>query len=269
MMQAQDITVKYGRTTVLDNVDFAAEAGQLTAIVGPNGSGKTTLLKAMTGEIPASGETTLQGRAISQMSPTELATQRAVLPQSGNIAFPFTVLELVRLGLTSGLASHDPTHQETLPLKALDRVGLRGFEGRLVQELSGGERQRAQLARVLVQIWEPTLNGTPRWLFLDEPVSALDIGHQLVVMQVARDFARAGGGVVAVMHDLNLTAMFADHVYLLDRGRVRASGTPKSVLTDTDLSACYGCALRTNTPPPHGGPWILPQATSSHQEATL
>jgi iron complex transport system ATP-binding protein len=79
-------------------------------------------------------------------------------------------------------------------------------------------------------------------------------------MQLARDFARAGGGVVAVMHDLNLTAMFANQVTLLHIGQVRAAGTPKQVFNDADLSVCYGCPVRTNTPPPAGEPWFLPQA---------
>lgn len=263
MIEAKDITVTFGPRKVLDRVSFCAKPGALTAIVGPNGSGKTTLLRAMTGEQDHDGQITLDGHPLATLSPLDLAERRAVLPQSGHVAFPFTVLELVRLGLTAGLSSGRFGPQDHLPHAALKRVGLSGFEGRMVQELSGGERQRAQLARVLVQIWEPVLDGHPRWLFLDEPVSALDIGHQLTVMQLARDYALRGGGVVAVMHDLNLTAMFADHVTLLHEGHVRAAGAPKEVLRDQVLSACYGCQLRTNTPPPFGGPWILPQASSA------
>lgn len=262
MLSATDISVSFGKRPVLNRVCFTANAGELHAIVGPNGSGKTSLLRAMTGDLTATGQTLINGTDITDLNPAELAQRRAVLPQSGNVAFPFTVLELVRLGLHAGMPSRagfDPN----LPQKALTRVGLAGFEGRFVQDLSGGERQRVQLARVLVQIWEPVLNGAPRWLFLDEPVSALDIGHQLIVMQLARDYAEAGGGVVAVMHDLNLTAMFADRITLLNAGHVRATGRPDEVLTDGDLSACYGCALRTNTPPPFGGKWILPQAIAN------
>ncbi|PTQ67565.1 heme ABC transporter ATP-binding protein [Celeribacter persicus] len=261
MITATDITVHFGTRKVLDRVHFSAAAGDVTAIVGPNGSGKTTLLRAITGEQAFDGEVALDGVPLPHLSPLDLAQRRAVLPQSGSIAFPFTVLELVRLGLTAGLATGRTEGLEHLPRTALTRVGLEGFEGRMVQELSGGERQRAQLARVLVQIWEPVLDGHPRWLILDEPVSALDIGHQLAVMELARDYARRGGGVIAVMHDLNLTAMFADRVTLLGGGEVQAEGTPQEVFTDGRLSACYGCSLRTNTPPPTGGPWILPQAS--------
>jgi iron complex transport system ATP-binding protein len=262
MLKAKNITVTFGQTQVLQSVDFEALPGELTAIVGPNGSGKTTLLKAITGEVASTGEAFLDGRLLVDMTPVERATRRAVLPQSGSVAFPFTVLELVRLGLTSGRSTETLALMQELPHKALARVGLQGFEGRFVQDLSGGERQRVQLARVLVQIWDPVLDGLPRWLLLDEPVSALDIGHQLVVMQIARDFAQAGGGVIAVMHDLNLTSMFADKVILLNKGKVQSAGTPQQVLTNENLSTCYGCAVRTNTPPPFGGPWILPQAAS-------
>nr|WP_319249628.1 heme ABC transporter ATP-binding protein [uncultured Celeribacter sp.] len=261
MITATDITVAFGTRKVLDRVSFSAKAGEMSVIVGPNGSGKTTLLRAMTGEQAHAGTVALEGRRLSGISALDLAQRRAVLPQSGNIAFPFTVLELVRLGLTAGLASGRTEQLDHLPHAALERVGLEGFEGRMVQELSGGERQRAQLARVLVQIWEPVLDGQPRWLFLDEPVSALDIGHQLTVMQLAQDYARQGGGVIAVMHDLNLTAMFADRVTLLSAGQLAAEGSPEEVLRDDILSQSYDCCLRTNTPPPLGGPWLLPQAS--------
>ncbi len=255
-MQAFDITVKLGQRTILQGVDFTAEPGRVTAIAGPNGSGKTTLLRAMTGEIAHSGRVLLNGQDTRRMQPWHLAALRAVQPQSTTIAFPFTVLEIVRLGLSAGLSAAD----SDLPLRALRAVDLGGFSGRYYQDLSGGEQQRVQLARVLTQVWEPVVNGTPRWLILDEPVASLDIGHQFTVMDLARGYATAGGGVVAVMHDLNLTAMFADQVVLMQSGRIAATGTPAEVLTDRTLSEVYGCTVPVNTTPPRGMPFLLPQA---------
>src|SRR5690606_21651506 len=126
--------------------------------------------------------------------------------------FPFTVREVVELGLLDGpgLLRH-----EDRAAQALAAVDLTGFAGRFYQELSGGEQQRVQLARVLCQVWDPVGEDDPRFLLLDEPVSSLDISHQLTIMRLARRFADRGGGVVAIMHDLNLTAMFADHVTIL------------------------------------------------------
>lgn len=257
---AKNIVVRFGATQILHGIDFTASAGTFSAIIGPNGSGKTTLLRAMTGEIGYAGSVQINGKDPQQVAPEVLAKERAVLAQSTQLAFPFTVLEVVRLGLTAGVATGDPTESADLPFQALVRVGLAGFEGRFYSELSGGEKQRVQLARVLVQIWLPVLDGHPRWLFLDEPVSSLDIGHQLLIMQIAADYARAGGGVIAVMHDLNLTAMYAQNVTLLADGQTVATGTPAEVLTNEKLSKAYNCGLVINDAPTDGTPWILPHA---------
>ncbi|MBO9398523.1 heme ABC transporter ATP-binding protein [Shimia sp. R9_2] len=258
MLSATNITVTFGRRDVLHDVSFNAAPGALTAIVGPNGSGKTTLLKAMTAEVPHDGKVLLNGTDIDTAKPWQLAAMRGVLPQATPLAFPFTVAEVVRLGLMNGTSGGSPH----LVPAALERVGLSGYAARFYQELSGGEQQRVQLARVLAQVWEPMHNNTPRWLFLDEPVSALDIGHQLLVMQIARDFADAGGGVVAVMHDLNLTAMFADDVALISDGRILAQGTPEAVFTNTLLSQAYHCAVQVNTTPP-SGTFLLPHVAQA------
>ncbi|RMC37392.1 heme ABC transporter ATP-binding protein [Paracoccus alkanivorans] len=255
-LQARDIRLYLGRAEILHGVDLTAHAGRLTAIIGPNGSGKTTLLRALTGEIaPASGNVVMNGRDIAGMRPGELAPIRAVLPQQSVLSFPFTVAEIVRIGLTS---SHVQDDGHALIRAALSRVGLPDHAGRLYQELSGGEQQRVQLARALVQIWHPVGSDGPRWLLLDEPVSSLDIAQQLTVMRLAAEYARQGGGVVAIMHDLNLTAMFADHVLLMQEGRAVAEGSPVDVLTDHRLSGAYGCCLQINHTP-SDGVWLLPQ----------
>lgn len=255
-LKAENIRVTYGKTEALCGIDLTARAGELTAIVGPNGSGKSTLLGAITATIPFRGSVSLNGQDIRALKPWQLAAQRAVLPQASTLAFPFTVLETVRLGLQAGSVGNRPE----VPMQALARVGLAHYAQRTFQELSGGEAQRVMLARVLAQVWKPVRDGRPCWLLLDEPVSSLDIAHQLQVMQIALDFARAGGGVIAVMHDLNLTAQFADRVAVLAAGKRLAFGTPDDVLTDATLSRAYGCALRVSTPPPPGVPYILPQA---------
>ncbi|HBQ36124.1 MAG TPA: heme ABC transporter ATP-binding protein [Rhodobacteraceae bacterium] len=258
MLTAKNISVTLGKKPILNNVDFSANAGEITAIVGPNGSGKTTLLRAITADLEFSGSVHLNGHDTRQMKAYELAAIRAVLPQSTSLAFPFNVLEVVRLGLTTG----GEAQRENLPMQALARVGLTGFEAKYYQELSGGEQQRVQLARVLAQVWEPVIQGAPRWLFLDEPVASLDIGHQLMVMGLAKTYADAGGGVIAVMHDLNLTAMFANRVALIDRGEMVAQGRPAEVMREKTLSDAYGCHLRINTTPPDGEVFLLPHVAT-------
>ena len=258
-LEAVNIRVSYGTQQALRGVSLTAQPGQVTAIVGPNGSGKSTLLGAMTASLPYDGTVTLNGDDIRSLKPWQLAAQRAVLPQSSRLAFPFTVIEVVKLGLQSGTAGD----RNEVPMQALARVGLASYADRTFQELSGGEAQRVMMARVLAQVWSPVTEGNPRWLLLDEPVSSLDIAHQLQVMEIARDFARAGGGVIAVMHGLNLTALFADRVAVLAGGERLAFGTPQEVLTDGTLSRAYGCALRVSAPPPAGIPYILPHAATA------
>lgn len=253
---AQSLNVSLGRTPILHDVSFQALPGQFTAIVGPNGSGKTTLMRALTGELHATGRISLGGMALDRFTPEDLARRRAVLPQAALLSFPFTVAEVVRIGLEARGERAD-----ALVPAALAAVDLPGFSGRLYQQLSGGEQQRVQLARVLAQVWQPVDDQGARWLMLDEPVSSLDIAHQLTVMRLAAEYARRGGGVVAVMHDLNLTAMFAQRVVLMAKGRVLVQGAPGEVLTDANLSHAYGCTLRVNAVPSQGI-WILPHAAA-------
>ncbi|WP_424830445.1 heme ABC transporter ATP-binding protein [Ruegeria sp.] len=255
-MKAENIHVHMGRKEILHGVSFRATPGEVTAIIGPNGSGKSTLLKALSGEIQASGSITLNGHDIATLKPWELAAMRGVLPQQSTVAFPFTVLEIVRLGLASGLAAAN----DSLPAHALAHVDLAGFENRSYQNLSGGEQQRVQLARVLTQVWEAREQDQPRWLLLDEPVASLDIAHQFTVLNIARDFANQGGGVVVVMHDLNLTAMFADSVHVMSEGHIWASGTVSDVLNNNTMKQVYGIDLPISTLPGTEIPFVLPQA---------
>ncbi len=234
MIEATGISVRLSGKTIVRQVGFTAPAGQLTAIAGPNGSGKTTTMKAVSGELPYAGTIRLNGQDVSALQPWQLATMRGVLPQVSTISFPFTVREVVRMGLTTGV-NRNPDKAEQTAANALAAVDLNGFEGRFYQELSGGEQQRVQLARVLCQIAEPVIDGKPCWLLLDEPVSSLDISHQLTIMTLARKFCEAGGGVIAVMHDLNLTALFADQIILMKSGQLAAAGGVRDVLTDETM----------------------------------
>lgn len=259
-ISAQNLVVSYGLNTILHAVDFVARAREVTVIAGPNGSGKSTLVKAISGEVASSGIIAINGRDIRTCKGWQLAAQRAVLAQETTVAFPFTVADVVGLGVTAGeMRVADPG---TLIEGALERVGLAGFGSRRIQTLSGGERQRVQLARVLCQIWEPLSERGPRWLIMDEPVASLDIRHQIALMELARDYARAGGGVIAVMHDLNLSAMYGDQIVLMKAGRVAAAGAPDAVLLSETLAEVFACPLQPNIAPSRGV-FVLPQSAAA------
>ena len=265
MLVAQQLSVHFGARSILKDVSFTAPSGEFCAIIGPNGCGKTTLMRALSGDIPFSGEAELHGLGISHAKSWELAMLRAVLPQASNLSFPFTVREIVKLGLTTGVAEErDKSDPSELCELALCQVDLEGFGNRFYQELSGGEQQRVQMARVLCQVWQPVLDGKSRYLFLDEPISSLDIKHQIQIMGIARDYVARGGSVLAILHDLNLTAMFADTVILLNHGRVFAHGSPSDVLTTENLSQVYQYPLAVNTTPKAPSIFVLPHAASGH-----
>jgi iron complex transport system ATP-binding protein len=260
MIEAHDLSVTIGGRRIVSGIGFQAKPGEVGVIVGPNGSGKTTFLKALSGELAHGGRVSINGRDLSGMKPAEAAALRAVLPQATALAFPFTVREVVKLGLVGGRPGVCDAEAARLPERALARVDLDGFAGRFYQELSGGEQQRVQLARVLCQVWAPVLEGQPRYLFLDEPVSSLDIRHQLTIMDIARDFARRGGGVVAILHDLNLAAMYAHRISVMHKGRLAAAGMPEDVLRDELVERVFGCRLRVGVLPAEGVPFVLPQS---------
>jgi iron complex transport system ATP-binding protein len=262
MIEAQGVSVSIGGKRIIANIDFVARPGEVVAIVGPNGSGKSTFLKALSGELGYSGRISFNGGDLATMKPAQAATVRAVLPQATSLGFPFTVREVVRLGLLGGRSGALAGEDERLPERALAKVDLDGFGGRFYQELSGGEQQRAQLARVLCQVWAPVLDGRPRYLLLDEPVSSLDIRHQLGIMDIARDFSRRGGGVVAILHDLNLAALYAERIYMMHGGRLAAAGPPADVLNDPTLEKVFGCRLKVGALPAGNAPFVLPQSAA-------
>ncbi|QQR38073.1 heme ABC transporter ATP-binding protein [Devosia rhizoryzae] len=265
MIEIDQLGVTLNGRTILSGISFAARDGSFTAIIGPNGSGKSTLLKAMCRDHAYSGSVRFDGRDLQNMSSLEAAAIRAVLPQSSTLPFPFTVREVVAMGITAGRPGPVGESLRTLPERALQAVDLSGFGARYYGDLSGGEQQRVQLARVLCQVWQPVLDGIPRFLFLDEPVSSLDVKHQLIVMDVARRFADAGGGVIAVLHDLNLASMYADTIIALSGGRLVASGTPAAVLTDATIRTVFDAPLRVGVTPRAGQPFVLPQSAELSQ----
>lgn len=258
MIETRALSVSIGRKPIVHGIDLQAFPGEVTVIVGPNGSGKTTLLKAICGDLAYDGTVMLNGRDVSTMSPRHQAEVRAVLPQATNLAFPFTVREVVGLGTIAGFSGAKDAGR--LVDQALMRVDLNGFAGRYYQELSGGEQQRVQLARVLCQVWTPILEGVPRWLLLDEPVSSLDIRHQLTILDIARQYAQGGGGVIAILHDLNLAAMYGDTIVAMRDGQVRAQGKPTDVVVDALMEEVFECPIDVGKLPAKGTPFVLPQS---------
>jgi iron complex transport system ATP-binding protein len=239
MLEARHLTVTVGRHTALTDVSLALTPGEVMAVVGPNGAGKSTLIKALCGEVvPTQGTVWLAGRRLAAWPRRARARVLAVLPQSTTLAFPFTALEVVLLGRTPHLRGAETAHDCRIALAALAAAGMARYAQRLYPTLSGGERQRVQLARILAQIWEAP-GGDARYLLLDEPTASLDLAYQHSTLATVRDFARQGVGVLAVLHDLNLAAQYADGIVVLKDGQQLGAGRPHDVLTPELICSAF------------------------------
>lgn len=260
MLEAGGITVERGGRKLLDEVSVAIVPERVTAIVGPNGAGKSTLIKVLAGEIvPTHGDVLLDGRNLKAFRAAELAARRAIVPQSTVLSFPFSVIEVVKLGASVPGFDQNPEHSTRIAEEALADVGLTDFRDRLYAQLSGGERQRVHVARALCQLNSGIRrHSQTAVLLLDEPTSSLDLSHQSLVLGEARAQADEGRAVAVVLHDLNLAAAWADEIVLLSYGKIAARGQPSEIFRDDLLSAVFGCPIRANVPPPAGTPYMLP-----------
>jgi iron complex transport system ATP-binding protein len=228
LAEIRNVTLSRGPRTILDNISFEVGASEFVAIIGPNGAGKSTLLNIMAGALtPQSGTVLFDGKPLAAWRKGEIALRRAVLAQSTQLAFPFTVDETLRLSVP------DKARRADLVLhcnRAMSETGTTAFGSRIAQELSGGELQRVHLARVLVQLWSSG-SKAPQMLFLDEPVSGLDLKHQLSTMKLVRSLVGESLGAVAVVHDMNLALRFATRVICIADGTIASDGTPENSLT--------------------------------------
>ncbi|HWU67336.1 MAG TPA: heme ABC transporter ATP-binding protein [Stenotrophobium sp.] len=239
MLAAHNLSYRIEGVRLLQDVSLQLEPGRLHAIIGPNGAGKSTLLKLLAGDlVPGAGNVTLNGRDLRDWSLRERAQQRAVLPQSESLRFAFTVQQVVELGRLS-CKRHGAAQESDIARAALQEADAAHLARRAYPSLSGGERSRVQLARVLAQIWEPTLPGG-RYLLLDEPTASQDLAHQHACLRLARKFSAQDVGVLAILHDPNLALRYADEVTLLCCGEVLAQGPAAAVLTQAHLKHAYG-----------------------------
>jgi len=262
MLEARNITLRRGDRSILRNVDACIAPGSVTVILGPNGAGKSTLLSCLAGDLSVqAGDVTLDSRALSLWRKPELAMRRAVLPQKSHLAFPFTVHEVAELGLLAAGSSRDarqrPSRRDVI-CRSLARVGMADHAARMYHHLSGGEQQRVHIARILCQLDQIIATGATPYLLLDEPVSSLDLRHQLETLDIARDFADSGGGVLAILHDVNLASLYADNVLVMADGRVEASGPPQETLTTEIISRIFDVPVILNRTPRRERPYLLP-----------
>ncbi|WP_024850236.1 heme ABC transporter ATP-binding protein [Hydrogenovibrio kuenenii] len=261
MLKAIDLKLTLESKTILNSVSIELQPRQLIAVLGPNGAGKSTLLKCLSGELsPHSGEVLMDSDPLHVLSTETLALRRAVMPQSVQLDFPFTVTEVVEMGQRYALSSIE---LQQMVEQSLSMFDVQHLKTRNYLTLSGGEQQRVQLARVVGQLLSAMQfqKTVPGYLLLDECTSSLDLSHQHLVFKVARQLAdHHGMGVLMVLHDLNLASQYADQLVLMKQGQVHYQGSPLEVLNEEIVEAIYDFSVRV-LPPTEGvsdWPLVLP-----------
>jgi iron complex transport system ATP-binding protein len=255
MIEALRIALRRGGKNLLAGVDFHLSPGELVAVVGPNGAGKTSLMRILSGEYPPdSGTVQLDGMPLQRWSPRLLARRRAVLPQETSLDFPLSALEVALMGRMPHVRS---SRDRQLALDALHQADAAHLAHRIFPTLSGGERQRVQLARVLCQLRDDSAPA-PRYLLLDEPTAALDLAHQYTLLRTVRRLVDDGFGGLAILHDLNLAAQFADRIVVMAGGRIVTAGDPRTVLVPELIREVYAVDCVVTRHPCLAVPHVIP-----------
>ncbi|MCE7055159.1 heme ABC transporter ATP-binding protein [Algoriphagus sp. AGSA1] len=248
MLQASQVHFCIRQRPIVDEVSLELHPGEILAVLGPNGAGKSTFFKLLSGEIICKhGSIDYNGHNIHKLKARELAAVRAVMPQHTQVNFPFTVQEVVELGLINTKVKRPARLIE----EVLEATNTAHLKGQVFNHLSGGEKQRVQLARVLVQIWET--KPFPRYLLLDEPTSSLDIAQQHAVLKILQTLKARNIGILVILHELNLAAQYADKIALLKNGMIAKSGTVKEVLEEKILEYVFDHPIHLIQNPVTGG----------------
>lgn len=254
---AQHVSYQIKRKNILSDCSVAIKPGVFTAVVGPNGAGKTSLLRILSNETTKyKGKVELNGETVSKIKSRQLSQLRAVLPQHTVVSFPFTVEQVIQVGRYPHLTTQQGN--EEIICEVMKLTNLIHFKGRVYQTLSGGEQQRVQMARVMAQIWDEA--DHPKYLLLDEPTSSLDLSQQHALLDLALSLCSRSIGVLAILHDLNLAAQYADEVLFLKEGHTVAQGKVLDVMTKEIIEETYAHPVRVSYDEYTNRPMIYPVA---------
>ncbi|MBS7382677.1 MAG: ABC transporter ATP-binding protein [Methanomassiliicoccales archaeon] len=257
-MSVRNLVQGYGSKTILDDISFDVDTGEVLALLGPNGSGKSTLIKTICNIMePRSGQILIDETPIEDIDITDLAKIVSYVPQSTAAATYTTVMDTVLLGRKPYVTWSYRQKDIDYALDAMKAMRIIGYSSRDVSDLSGGQRQRVFLARSLAQC--------PSFFIFDEPTSALDLKHQMNTMIKMREVVHdKGAGMVIALHDINLAMNYSDKVLMLKNGKIFAYGTPDETITEENIRAVYGVESRIMEA--EGRRFILPMSPDNFED---
>ncbi len=249
MLEIKNLSFGYKSHTVLKNISMSVTAGKITSILGPNGTGKSTLMKCVSGILHADGEIFLDGKSLQEYEQGEVTKQISYLSQENNTQAILSVFDVVLLGRLHSLSLRVSDSELKIVWNTLKIFGLQELAFRDITELSGGQRQLVFIAQALVR--------EPKILLLDEPISSLDLQHQLEILDIIRTLTITKKiTTIMILHHLDLAARYSDQLVVLNNGEFFTSGTPKDVLTSDMLRTVYGINAKVNMN--DGIPYIIP-----------
>ena len=256
-IEVKELNWQIGNARILKDIGLQLDKNSFVGIIGPNGSGKTTLLRNISSWYkPDAGTVLIHGRDVLSYTSRALAHEMAFVTQNARIEFEFTAMDIVLMGRSPYISRFGSETQEDIEKsrKIMELTKTWELKDRSVTTLSAGEMQRVMIARALVQ-------DTPI-LLMDEPISNLDINHQIQIMDLIKGYQREKGvTVVMVLHDLNIAAQYCEKLILLNRGEIFCSGEPESVLTRDNIRAVYGIDVHIMENPLNGHPMVVPIST--------
>tara|TARA_B100000886_G_scaffold23326_1_gene14806 strand:+ start:768 stop:1541 length:774 start_codon:yes stop_codon:yes gene_type:complete len=249
-VRCESIDIKLNKRKILKNISIEVNEKEILSVIGPNGAGKSTLLKSLAGDInPISGNIFYDEKNINHIDIQERAFTRSVMSQLQPIAFDFSVKEIVEMGWIDRGESEYADQFDDAVNEVIHKCGVKDLINRNFNTLSGGEQRRIHFARTLLQLWRPSNSNDPKYLFLDEPTANLDLTYEIKLLNIVKEVAQEGAGVMLVLHDLNLAAKFSDKVAILKGGSLIDIGLPIDVLKSTLLSEIYEIDVEVKNDP--------------------
>lgn len=240
MLKAEHLSYRIGPKILIDDVSLTLQPGEFTMVLGPNGAGKSTLLKLLTGtETPQTGQIWYGDQPLNAIPLATLARQKAVLSQLLSLPFDLSVTEVVMMGRYPYFDLNPTQQDKQIADYCLESVGMLSFKTRAFASLSGGEKQKVHLARVLAQLYRQPTDSSTKYLFLDEPISALDIHYQHQILGLVKALAAQNMIVFVIVHDINLALQYAQTIVLMNQGRIIGMGPPDDVLTETTIKSVF------------------------------